>query len=213
MIIKNKRAFTIVEVSVAAILFVVVCGAVYKIFSGVSTGFQRSTKSLNMQNEMRNGLTYMREEMQRASYRSEVKINGTGVKEDGFEFKISKEPTIDPMAASGKTIAKWYICKPFNKSTNTGCVFEATLSCKEGEIIYNRVYKPGEEKGSAENEGEVKDKVLMKGIGKLNIDLEENAGTMVNVEVFGYDKTHSQPDLNTTAQTGAKVEVKVKKEL
>ena len=210
MIIKNKRAFTIVEVSIAAILFVVVCGAAYKIFSGVSTGFQRSTKSLNMQNEMRNGLTYMREEMQRASYRSEVKINGTGVKEDGYEFNISKNSPINPMASSGNVIARWYICKPFNKSANTGCVLKAELSCKEGEIIYNRTY---EEKASEEKEGEVINKVLMKGIGKLNIDKEENAGTMVNVEVFGYDKTHSQPDLNTTAQTGAKLEVKVKKEL
>lgn len=212
---KKKHAFTVTEMSIAAILLVLVCGASYKIFFGVSRSFQRSTKSLAMQNEMRNGLNFIREEMQRASYRSEIRINGTGIKEDGYEFRISKESDINTSDSGEKKIANWFICKPFNKSTKTGYVFEATLSSKSGNIVYNRIYK---EKGSSETEEPIVNKVLMKGIGKISLLVEAydsgaEDGCMLNIATYGYDNVANQPDLHTSAQTGAKIEVKMKKEL
>ena len=66
----KKFGFTVMEMSIAIIVFALVMAMGYKIFSGASIGFQRSTKSLSMQNEMRNGLNFIREEMKRASYRS-----------------------------------------------------------------------------------------------------------------------------------------------
>lgn len=211
---KKRQAFTVMEVTIAAILFAVVCCAAYKVFFGVSKTFQRSTKSLVMQNEMRNGLNFLREEMQRASYRSEIRLNGTGIKEVGYEFKLSKETELITSDSGEKKIAVWYICKPFNRTNNTGYVFESSLISKDGNIIYSRVEK---EKASSETEEPITNKVLMKGIGKVNLLVEEyesaGEGSMINIEVYGYDKVKNQPELSTSAQTGAKVDIKIKKEL
>lgn len=215
MVHKNnkKLGFTVIEVIIASMVLALTMGAAYKIFSSTSMGFQRSTKVLAMQNEMRNGLTFIREEMQRASYRSEIKINGSEIKEDGYEFHLCNETDID--GSTNKILAKWTICKPFKKD-NTGAVYECTLRISDRKILYTKTEK--ETKGSSDpSETLYKDKVVMTQVGKIKFSTEEfttgtsNKGVQVNIETFAYNSTKGQPDLNVYAQTGAKIEVKLVK--
>lgn len=213
--IKNKKyGFTVMEMSIAIIVFSLVMGMCYKIFSGASVGFQRSTKSLTMQNEMRNGLTFIREEMQRASYKSTIKINGNSIDDsDTYCFKLCKEAEID--GKSNKVLAKWKVCKPFlADDANAGVVFNCTLRIANGEIIYSKVIDEGND-----SETLFQNKVVMKQIGKIKFSTEDyisgttNKGALINIETFAVDTTKGQADLTTSAQTGAKVEVKVIKDI
>ncbi len=208
----KKLGFTVIEVIIASMVLALTMGAAYKIFSGTSMGFQRSTKVLAMQNEMRNGLTFIREEMQRASYRSEIKVNGSEIEENGYEFHLCNETDID--GSTNKILAKWTICKPF-KRDNSGAVYECTLRISDRKILYTKTEK--ETKGSSEPETLYNDKVVMTQVGKIKFSTEEfttgtsNQGVQVNIETFAYNSTKGQPDLNVYAQTGAKIEEKLVK--
>ena len=188
-------------------------GVSYKIFSGASLGFQRSTKSLTMQNEMRNGLNFIREEMQRASYKSKIRINGNIIY-DAYKFSLCKDSEINGNS-SGKALAKWFICKPFTK--DSGVVFECTLKVVDNKILYTKVVN----EGSDSSEPLFQNKVVISQIGKIRLSTEditsgtgsEVIGALINIETFAVDSTKGQADLNVSAQTGAKVEVKVVKEL
>ena len=213
--IKNKKyGFTVMEMSIAIIVFALVMGMCYKIFSGASIGFQRSTKSLTMQNEMRNGLNFIREEMQRASYKSTIQINGSVIEDgDDFCFKLCKDAEIDGKA--NKVLAKWKICKPFlTDDPSTGVVFNCTLRIANGEIVYSKVIDKGND-----SETTFQNKVVMKKIGKIKFSTEEytsgttNQGALINIETFAVDATKGQADLTISAQTGARVEVKVIKDI
>ena len=201
------------EVIIASMILAMTMGAAYKIFSSTSMGFQRSTKVLAMQNEMRNGLTFIREEMQRASYRSEIKVNGNKIEETGYEFHLCNETDVN--GDTNKILAKWAICKPFKKD-NTGAVYECTLRISDRKILYTKIEK--ETKGSSDpNETLYNDKVIMQQVGKIKFSTEEftsgtsNQGVQVNIETYAYNSTSGQPDLSISAQTGARVEVKLVK--
>ena len=138
MVHKNrKNGFTVVEISIACIVFVLLMGGAYGVFSGVSKSFQRSTKSLSMQNEMRNGLNFIREEMQRASYKSVIKINGNSI-DESKHFSLCKNAEIE--GNSNKRLAKWYICKPFVGTS--GVVFTCTLDIADNKIYYTKNSRP-----------------------------------------------------------------------
>lgn len=207
MVHKNrKNGFTIVEISIACIIFVLLMGGVYSVFSGVSKGFQRSTKSLGMQNEMRNGLNFIREEMQRASYRSDIKINGNIIDENKY-FSLCKNNEVE--GNTNKRLAKWYICKPFVGTS--GVVFTCILDIADNKIYYTKKVTAG----SDASEIEFNNKVVMTQIGKIKFSTEEfvagtsNQGALINIETFAVNSTSGQADLNVSAQTGARVEVKV----
>lgn len=213
MVHTNKKlGFTVIELSIAAIVLALLMGVAYKIFSGASLGFQRSTKSLTMQNEMRNGLNFIREEMQRASYRSDIKINGNIINEDKY-FSLTKDSEID--GKTNKRLAKWFICKPFIGTS--GVVFTCTLDIADNKIYYTKKVTDG----SDATELEFDNKIVMTQIGKIRLSTEditsgtgsEVIGALINIETFAVDSTKGQADLNVSAQTGAKVEVKVVKEL
>lgn len=217
MVHKNKKyGFTVVEIAIACIVFALLMGGAYGVFSGASKGFQRSTKSLTMQNQMRNGLTFIREEMQRASYRSKIEINGNTIDEgDDYCFKLCKEKEID--GKSNKVLAIWKICKPFIKDSTgseSGVVFKCTLRISNGEIIYSKVIEDGKD-----SETLFQNKVVMTQVGKIKFSTDkiksptsstEEVGALINIETFAVNSTSGQADLTVSAQTGARVEVKVK---
>ena len=211
MVHKNrKNGFTVVEICIACIVFVLLMGGAYGVFTGVSKSFQRSTKSLGMQNEMRNGLNFIREEMQRASYKCVIKINGNDIDESKY-FSLCKSKEID--GSSNKRLAKWYICKPFVESS--GVVFTCTLDIADNKIYYTK--KATE--GSDATETEYDNKVVMTQIGKIKFSTEEyvagssNQGALINIETLAVNATSGQADLSVSAQTGAKIEVKVVEEI
>ncbi len=212
MVHKNKKyGFTIVEICIACIVFALLLGAAYKIFAGASKGFRRSTTSLKMQNEMRNGLNFVREEMQRASYKSEIAINGNTIYENDYKFKLCKDAEID--GKSNKVLAQWKICKPF--FNGGGVVFNCTLRVTDNKIFYTKEV----EAGSDSTETTFQNKAIMTQIGKIRLSTEEftagtsSKGALVNIETFAVNSTSGQADLNVSAQTGARVEVEVLKEL
>lgn len=206
----KKIGFTLVEICIGCIVFVLLMGAAYGIFSGVSKGFQRSTKSLTMQNEMRNGLNFIREEMQRASYKSVIEINGNTIDENKY-FSLTKNAEVD--GKSNIQLARWYICKPF--VGDSGVVFECSLNIKDNKILYT---KKAIDKSDA-TEKEYQEKVVMTQVGKIRFSTEDyvsgttNNGALINIETFALNSTSGQADLTISAQTGARVEVKVKKDI
>lgn len=209
----KKIGFTLVEICIGCIVFVLLMGSAYGIFSGVSKGFQRSTKSLAMQNEMRNGLNFIREEMQRASYRSEIRINGNKIDENKY-FSLCKDAEVD--GKSNKRLARWYICKPIvGNPPTSGVVFTCTLDIADNKIYYT---KKATER-SDPTEAEFDNKVVMTQIGKIKFSTEEfvagfsNQGALINIETFAVNTTSGQADLSISAQTGARVEVKVIKDI
>ena len=211
MVHKNKKfGFTLVELCIACMVFVLLMGAAYAVFSGVSKSFQRSTKSLTMQNEMRNGLNFIREEMQRASYKSEIKINGNTIHEDKY-FSLTKDAEID--GKTNKRLAKWCICQPFIGTS--GVVFTCTLDIADNKIYYTKKVTDG----SDATELEFDNKVVMTQIGKIKFSTEDfisgttNNGALINIETFAVNTTSGQTDLTVSAQTGARVEVKVVKDI
>ena len=211
MVHKNKKyGFTVVEIAIACIVFVLLMGGAYGVFSGASKGFQRSTKSLTMQNEMRNGLTFIREEMQRASYKSVIKINGNSI-DESKHFSLCKNAEIE--GNSNKRLAKWYICKPFVGTS--GVVFTCTLDIADNKIYYTKKVT----EGSDATEKEFDNKVVMTQIGKIKFSTEEfvagssNQGALINMETFAVNSTSGQADLTVSAQTGARIEVKVVKDI
>ncbi|MBQ2592594.1 MAG: hypothetical protein II567_04840 [Candidatus Riflebacteria bacterium] len=212
MVHKNrKNGFTVVEICIACIVFVLLMGGAYGVFTGVSKSFQRSTKSLGMQNEMRNGLNFIREEMQRASYRSEIKINGNKIDEN-YKFRLCKASEVDGKA--NKQLAEWFICKPF-KQDGTGVVFTCSLVISDNKILYTKM---ATEKSDA-SEAEFENKVVLNQIGKIKFSTEEftagssNKGALINIEAFAVDSTSGQADLKISAQTGARVEVEVLRDI
>ena len=209
----KKFGFTVMEMSIAIMVFALVLAMGYKIFSGASVGFQRSTKSLTMQNEMRNGLNFIREEMQRASYKSTISINNNAIEYD-YYFKLCKDSEIDGKT-SNKVIAKWNICKPFKKD-KPGVVYDCTLRVSNGEIVYSKIMSDGND-----DEIQYQNKVVLTQIDKIKLSTEdirsgtgaEIIGAMINMEISSVNNTKGQSDLKVSAQTGARIEVKVEKEL
>lgn len=208
---KNRRnGFTVVEISIAAILLSMVFYAGYRVFFGVSVGFQKSTRALAMQNEMRNGLNYIREEMQRASYHSEVKLNRNVITRENYKFLLCKEE--EPNPQSSQVLAQWKICKPFNNRDGSGVVYKCILRCAEGKIYFTKVIDEGSE-SPAET---ITDRLVMKNIVKIKLttedfDVDRAVGSMINIEMFASDDKNATKETSVSSQTGAKVEVDVER--
>ena len=211
---KNKKyGFTLIEISISIAIFALIMGMAYKVFSGASFGLQRSTKSLKMQNEMRNGLTFIREEMQRASYESHIAINGNTL-DESRKFSLTKDAEID--GKTNKKLAEWFICKPFIAAEpGTGVVFKCTLKLSDNKIYYTKTV----DKGADASEHLYNNKVVMTQVGTIKISTEEytagssNKGALIEIETFAVGSTKGQSDLTVSAQTGAKVEVEVVRNL
>ncbi len=205
MVHKNRKTgFTIVEISIASAVLVMVLVAAYSVFSGASTSFTRSTKSLSIQNELRNALNFIREEMQRASYHSKIKVNGNTIDRGEF-FQLFYCPN-ETKGNANKDIMAWTICKP--KSDGESDPYPCRLSLHNGELRY---LKPS----ANTDEISYDNKVILRNVDKIKITKEDKdpsnpiIGALINIEVWVTDTSDSSKEkLTVSAQTGARVDVK-----
>jgi len=126
------NGFTLVEVLIGAMVLVMLFTGIMRIFRS-STGMMKAGLWVNKaQVEVRNTLTYLRDEIAKASPFS--KVTSDGVVDDPdekYKFKF-KEGTISK-AFSGP-ILKFYQCKPRIEISNPP---------KEGTAVYVEVFKSG----------------------------------------------------------------------
>ena len=206
MVHKNRKTgFTIVEISIASAVLVMVLFAAYSVFSGASTSFTRSTKSLSIQNELRNALNFIREEMQRASYHSVIKVNGAEV-DRGEQYQLFFSSGEIDGSLSNKELVNWTICKP--KSNGSCAIYRCNLVINKGDLVYTK------QGSGASDEMTFLNKVVLRNVDKIKITKEDKhptnkiIGALVNIEVFVADKSNSsQEKIIVSAQTGARVDV------
>lgn len=207
----EKRGFTVVEILIASAVLSLLLSFGYRVFFGVSATFQKGNWALAAQNKLRNGLAFVREEMQKASYRSAVRINGNALTMDGYRFSLTAADEITANA----TIAKWFICIPFRAGTS-GAVYECELRLDAGRMLYNKQAN----EGSDPNERTYSNYLVVDNVASIALGLEEFdpdkplAGKLVTFEVcVEHSDKVRHPGARVLAQTGAKVEVEVLRDL
>ena len=201
-----KRGFTIVEILVAAAICAVFFTGVYRIYRSVTRTMQRSQWSLKAQQHAQNGLNFLREEMQRASYKTTVKINETTFETAGFEFYLSNSFP----ASTDQELARWTIGVPVPGGDSA--ILKSSLKLAGGKLLYTRTAD-----AKAPQDKAFTDRAVISDIASLTITTEpfdpamEIAGTLVKISVtIRHPDQVRFPTTFVDAQTGAKVEVEVK---
>lgn len=212
----SRNGVTLVEIMVAAGILALLLLVSFKVFTGFSNSFQKGSWALSTQNKLRNALTFVREEMQKATAMTVVSLSGATITEANYEFLLNGNDTLTGNA----TIAKWAICMPYVASDpdSPGATFRCELSLAGGDLIYKKTLEDGSDPKSKEklySGYKVIDNVSEIKLALEPFDPDNNtAGSLVslNVKVVHPDSS-AHPDAHVTAQTGAKVEVTVKREL
>lgn len=210
----SKKGFTLIEILIASAVLSLLLMVGYKIFFGMSRSFEKGSWALTTQNKLRNGLGFIREEMQKASYLTTVKISTTIV-DVSKKFSLT---SLDEIAAgTAANIAEWSICSPYIDGTTEGSEYFCQLHFDGNTLLYNktRINDPGDP-----DEKEYTNYPVITNIASISIGVEEFdpgrivSGTLVllNVTVEHEDKNRF-PNANVSAQTGAKVEVEVTRDL
>jgi prepilin-type N-terminal cleavage/methylation domain-containing protein len=204
-----KRGFTLIEIMVAAVVCTIFFTGVYRIYRAVTSSMKRSQWSLKAQQHAQNGLNFLREEMQRASYKSMVKINETKIEAAGYEFYLANSFPI----TTDQELAHWSICVPIPNSDSA--ILRSSLKLQGGQILYSRT---GDTK--APQEKPFVDKPLISDVATVSVTLEEFdpamevPGTLIKMQVaIRHPDRVNFPYTYVEAQTGAKVEVEVKQGL
>lgn len=202
-----------VEILIAAAVLSLALVIGYKVFVGFSKSFQKGNWSLSTQNKLRNALTFIREEMQKATPMSNVSMGGATITVDGYELTLT---AAEELTGNGD-IASWFICLPFvtGDPDSPGAVFKCELKLADGKILYTKTLQPG---GSdpLNKEVEFSDHTVIENVASIKIDLANfdndvpDSGSMITLTVrvehpdqVNYEAAH------VIAETGAKVEVKV----
>ncbi len=202
-----------VEILIAAAVLSLALVVGYKVFVGFSKSFQKGNWSLATQNKLRNALTFIREEMQKATPMSNVSMGGATITVDGYELTLT---SADELTGNGD-IAAWFICLPFvtGDPDSPGAVFKCELKLADGKILYTKTLQPG---GSdpLNKEVEFNNHTVIENVASIKIDLANfdndvpDSGSMITLTVrvehpdqVNYEAAH------VMAETGAKVEVKV----
>ncbi|HNV71496.1 MAG TPA: prepilin-type N-terminal cleavage/methylation domain-containing protein [Candidatus Ozemobacteraceae bacterium] len=207
-----RRGFTLMEIIIASIVMVGFFVGVYKVYSAVMKSAKKTNWSLSAQQWARNGLTLIREEMQRAS--DKIEFDGIGKSTiTPMPFKIN---ATSPVPDGGK-IAEWYICIPFKnvEGTEPGAVLKSTLTLQGGKVTYERK----KESGDNSHDPDIT-RVIMENVGSFSIDIEpldvdfSEKGKLVKLGVeLKHPSTTEFPDTRVIEETAAKVEVEVTKGL
>jgi len=207
----RKSGFTLVEILVAAAVLSIFTLAGYKVFIAMSRSFQKGSWSLATQNKLRNGLNFIREEMQKATYRTDVMVNGTTITDAGFELNLNNSDKI----TDGK-VAEWYICLPFVSGdiNSPGAIFKCELKISGGKLLYSK----GLEEGSdpLNKEKIFSNYKVLEDVSELEIIQEDfdpdnkKMGSLITfvITVKHYDQ-NQYPEAHVINRTGAKVEVGV----
>lgn len=204
------KGFTLLEVLIAASVLSVFLTGVYYVYKGVTRSFRQTNWSLAMQTHARNGLTFLREEMQRASYKTTINI-GSVIVQETKNMKI-RAGTTD----SDGVIAEWYIGIPFRTDVpSSGACFKSSVEFSGGKLIYKKSLDPD---SPPNNPGETlfAGKVLMENLHSVFLDasafdVDSATGSqLISISVeLRHPETTQFPNTKVIEQTAAKVDVKV----
>jgi len=209
----KKSGFTLVEILIAAAVLSLALVIGYKVFVGFSRSFQKGNWSLSTQNKLRNALTFMREEMQKATALTTVSLGGTDITEAGFEFNLT---SAEELTGSGE-IANWHICLPYvaGDPDSPGAKFKCELKLENGTILYTKTLLPdGSDPKNKEqtyaNHTVISDVASIK-IRTSDFDVDNiSAGTLVTLEIrVEHPDKQLYEFAHVIAETAAKIEVKV----
>lgn len=210
MLVKRQKAFTLIEILIASSILSMFMFTSYKLYFGVSKSFQKGSWSLNAQNKVRNALTFIREEMQKASFKTQVTMTGVVGDETANPFELNSASEL----TSG-IIAKWYICIPFvSHDAGSGAVYQCELKLNGGKLIYSKGLIEGSDPESHENA--VTNKVILKNVSKIKLASEvfdpdkTVSGNVVEMEIeVRHPDAARFGNTHVVAKTGAKVEMAV----
>jgi prepilin-type N-terminal cleavage/methylation domain-containing protein len=213
----GKNGFTMVEMLIASAVLTIFLVAGYKVFVAISRSFQKGSWSLATQNKLRNGLTFIREEMQKATYKTDVKLDGTVITKDGYKFHLNSNDEI----TNNAEIAAWKICMPFvdgDTSVSPGAIFECSLELKDGKLLYTKTLKTGSDPQNKErllNNYMVVEDVAKITLGTTLFDPDDpEKGSLISVEIeIRHPDTNNFANTHVIDRTGAKVELEVKADL
>ena len=213
---KSKRAFTLIEVLIAAAVLSMLFTILYKVYNGVTNSFKRSNWTLKTQSSTRNQLTYIREEIQRSSYQSRITPSSVTIDDSpAYQFRTNAPVTqgmadLQEFTGSAGTIATWFICKPARTVGVIELEIQCTLAYQNKQLLYTRAVS-----GTAPNETSLTNKVLLDDVEKIGIRLQdEDPGSgkisrlfVLKVWVKHPDTVHF-PNLMVEEQSAAKIEIK-----
>jgi len=105
----QKRGFTLVEIIVAAMVMVILFGGVFKLFRSGTSILKGGMWVNKAQNQVRNTLTLLRDEIGKASELSQVTYSGVSL-DTSIDCKFKFKPGTTDKNFSG-TIFKFYQCQ------------------------------------------------------------------------------------------------------
>jgi len=204
---RKSSGVTITEVLIGSAILSLFLLFGYRVFFGVSAGFSRGNWALSTQNSLRNALNFVREEMQKASHRTEITVSTVDVTNRPFQLN---EGTFD----SNTQLAEWSIGIPFRTTAavDPGAVYQCRLFLENGAIRYTKTLaegSPGVER--LYNNHLVLDNVALIELEAVPFDPDNIAtGSLIimRIEVEHPDRVR-YPGLRAEAETGARVEVEV----
>ena len=213
---KLKTGVTLVEILIAAGVLSVLLLVGFRVFRGFSQSFQKGSWSLNTQNQLRNALTFVREEMQKATSMTVVSLSGTTITEANYEFHLNANEDLTGDAS----VARWAICLPYvaNDTENPGATYRCELKLEKGVLLYTKTLEDGSDPKKKEktfNRYPIIDQVANLKLGVEPFDPDNStAGNLITIEIkVVHPDPVAQPDAHVTAQTGAKIEMSVQRDL
>ncbi len=206
----GKNGFTVLEILIGATVLAIFLGSVYQVYRGVTRSFRQSNWSLTMQTHARNGLTFLREEMQRASYKTIIKIGSVDVKDD-MTMKVQEGQT-----TSDQVLAEWYIGIPFQDAIpNSGACFKSSVELSGGKLIYKKALDPDSPPNTL-GEPLYTGRVLMENVHSIdlsvsafNVDSATGSQLITIAVELRHPETAQFPNTKVIESTAAKVDVKV----
>ncbi len=203
----KPEGHTLVEVLIAAGVLVLFTTGVFMIYRGVTSSVRQTSWGLSAQQAARSGLAFLREEMQRASYRSECTVNRVKTDENGYFFHIASGSVSAGPGTSA--LGRWAICAPFT-ANGAGFVFRSRLTLESGTVVYSRIR---EEPASLPPGGEtsIPEKVLFRDVVSMWFSTSASgvaSGSLVQIQLELADPKN--PSSRIIEKTAANVDVGVK---
>lgn len=214
--IGKKKGFTLIEILIASAVLSIFTFTGYKVFIAMSRSFRKGSWSLATQNKLRNGLNLLREEMQKATCRTDVSIDGTALTELGFEFHLTASDEI----TNDASIATWFICMPFvsGDADSPGAIIQCELKLAGKELLYSKALIEGSD--PLNNERTLLNYPIVKNVAKITVsadDFDPDAVATGSLVAFEITVEHpdrvNQAEAHVVDRTGAKVNLEVIRDL
>jgi hypothetical protein len=204
----ESRAFTLVETTLAVALLCVVMVVAWQLFRTSALSAAKTAWHTKCQQQLRNGLRLLRDDLAKASYPSVVGPTSVTVSKAGKGFRYKKGKLTLTEAGGETPLMGFYICKP--KKTGfggpddaPGDTIHATLTAKGNTIVYR--------KEGATDPNHNLDKVVFDEVDFVNLDgpdsMPAERSTTILLEVKTIHKIWLQSGV--LERTNPKIEVEV----